>query len=1138
MATLDALRIALKQQIPSQASTTTLSDIEYQESFKLFLHHIGWNNYRDFVIPKLSQLLHSQFDSQKDVSVLEIGPGPESVFGYLSNSIRQKITSYTAYEPNHLFAEQLKAWLYPTEDTQPFPSLCTSSIHTEAFTQETVVREKHHIILFCHSLYGISSKENVVRHALNMLFVEPEDGILVICHRDSTSCLNGLACQRSITFPDGIIRIEDSDKTINSFAPFSAGCSVGDDKLRDAVHAEWRKVCRTMARHENDHQGTLTFASPEVIMTFTRYSIALSELTAVIPLVSKDYKVKNREAQSRAPIAMVRPTNVGQVQECINWALKHRFSLTVVGGGHSGHCLWSNVVAVNMGAFDQVHIIENTGESNDAHRLVVAGAGCKTGDIIRATQSEGLTVPLGARPSVGSGLWLQGGIGHLARSHGLTCDAIVGAVLVSVESGQVLCVGQVPDEHQPIGAVRSDNEDDLLWSLKGAGNNFAIIIKVTFKVYPARSFSVKDWCIPLKDDEHANGILRKFASTLARPLHQESSVDAYLYYADEQLMLGVTLFQSRDIATGKGPFPVTPESFIRLIGESCRTKTVDAVGLFDTEMYMSAMHGGHGGGKTSSFKRCVFLKNIEESHITKIILAAISSRPSSMCYFHLLHGGQGIRDVASDASAFGCRDWDFACVVTGVWPRDEDDTPASRAITRWVYDVVGTLLPVSQGVYSADLGPDPRDANLATKAFGPNLRKLIKLKQICDPHDVLAYACPLSQDMLSQKTVVLVTGEHGVGKDYCANIWATAIKEHGHSTSVLSISDVTKQEYASHTGANLKRLLRDRAYKEQHREALAAFFGQQLEQRPRLAIEHFVKIVRSADVDVLFITGMRDEAPVTNLWHLVPDIRLVDVLVKAGHQTRFLRRQNFTHGNSVNRGSSNGTETMEPDLNYRPSFTFENDAASDDQIKTFSGHNLLPFLSDDLGRLTGMVRVVPGFPKPGIDFRHVLEICQQTGGLRLCTSLLKKHVAVDWCRVNAIVSCDTGGHIFAVPLAYEVNVRLIPVRPPGKLPPPTISVRKNSSHVSSHVNGVEEERIEMAANDLRNGAHVVVIDDVLATGNTLLAMLELLVKAGISVEDIDVMVVTEFPVHCGRQKLRQSGFGRVSIQSLLVFNGE
>jgi len=69
------------------------------------------------------------------------------------------------------------------------------------------------------------------------------------------------------------------------------------------------------------------------------------------------------------------------------------------------------------------------------------------------------------------------------------------------------------------------------------------------------------------------------------------------------------------------------------------------------------------------------------------------------------------------------------------------------------------------------------------------------------------------------------------------------------------------------------------------------------------------------------------------------------------------------------------------------------------------------------------------------------------------------------------------------------------------------------------------------------GASVVVVDDVLSTGETLCTVLQLLDKAGIGTEDVSVMVVAEFPVHRGRELLRQRGFGRIIIQSLLVFGG-
>lgn len=68
-------------------------------------------------------------------------------------------------------------------------------------------------------------------------------------------------------------------------------------------------------------------------------------------------------------------------------------------------------------------------------------------------------------------------------------------------------------------------------------------------------------------------------------------------------------------------------------------------------------------------------------------------------------------------------------------------------------------------------------------------------------------------------------------------------------------------------------------------------------------------------------------------------------------------------------------------------------------------------------------------------------------------------------------------------------------------------------------------------------ASVVVVDNVLAMGETLCTILALLKKFGIDAEYVSIIVVAEFPVHRGRQTVRECGFGRVSIQSLLVFDG-
>jgi adenine phosphoribosyltransferase len=1162
MANINSLKSALRQKAKEKISSRLpLSDTQYSAGFDIFIQDSGRAIYQDFIIPQMVELLKPLFSSRARISVLEIGPGPRSVLGYLPCHLKRKIKRFVAFEPNVVFAAKLEKWLSSNLATEPpFPCLeSLPDIHHVPFVlhgniggnREGDTRdngERYDVILFCHSLYGMNPKTKFIERALKMLVEPPEQGLVVVFHRDGKLDLDKFVCHRTACFPTGEIRVQNNDNILDIFASFIAGFVLQDGEGDSATRLEWRTTCQTMSRRTEAQPNSLFFSSPNLMVAFTKHSIALRELATLVPLLERILPVKNWEARLHRPASIVRPTEIQQVQNCVQWALQHKTGLTVVGGGHSAHCLWPHVVAVDMSAFDKIHIcpVEN-GEAEprlNGLPLIVAEAGCKTGDIIRHAMAAGVTVPLGARPGIGAGLWLQGGLGHLTRLYGLACDAIVGAVIVSVDSSHILCVGNVPRQHCPAAAVRPDNEMEILWALRGAGTNVGIIISVTFKSFPAPTYQVRTWVIPLKDEKDAQLRLRNFEEAFARTLPRHCSADAYLYWQAGKMHLGVTTFESSISACSLMPSPSMAIPGGTTLGPEEISESMDGLDVFEAEMYMFKMHGGHGGGKTSSFKRCVFLNGIGARRSTKVLIEAIGNRPSPLCYVHLLHGGGAVGSVGSDATAFGCRDWDYACVVTGVWSRDHDGSEVARNAVGWVYRVVENLLPLSRGVYGADLGPDPRDAKLSVMAFGSNRQRLVRLKQTVDPFRVLAYTCPLSKEPAAQRLIILVTGESGAGKDHCADVWVsvlTAMTPNHITATSISISDMTKREYAAATGASLDLLLRDRDYKERHRPLLTDFYQNQVRQRPQLPEEHFLNVVHNAaHADVLLITGIRDDTPVATLSHLVPATRVIEVNVRASHKIKKARRG----CNATDNGSCSKT-VMGPNKGFsgrmsshQPTFQFDNDEIGDQGARKFAETYLLPFVSEDLHRLAQMVTLVPDFPRPSVEFRHILDICQQPGGLDLCTSLLQSQFIGDWTGVDIIVCCEAGGFVFASALALRVGASLALIREAGKLPPPTISVSRSASHISSSLSVSEskEKNIEIGLDTIPTGASVVVVDDVLATGNTMSAVLQLLDKTN-ACADVKVLVVAEFPFHCGRNLVKQSGYGGVHVQSLLVFEG-
>src|SRR5437763_1447931 len=126
MATLASLKQALRQKVKATASSSKqpLSDAQYSAGFDILVRGSGWMTYQDFIIPQLSQLLASLFNSRINISALEIGPGPKSLLGYLPGRLKRKVRKYTAFEPNSLFATRLEEWLCSTSKTEsPLPCL-------------------------------------------------------------------------------------------------------------------------------------------------------------------------------------------------------------------------------------------------------------------------------------------------------------------------------------------------------------------------------------------------------------------------------------------------------------------------------------------------------------------------------------------------------------------------------------------------------------------------------------------------------------------------------------------------------------------------------------------------------------------------------------------------------------------------------------------------------------------------------------------------------------------------------------------------------------------------------------------------------------------------------------------------------
>lgn len=136
--------------------------------------------------------------------------------------------------------------------------------------------------------------------------------------------------------------------------------------------------------------------------------------------------------------------------------------------------------------------------------------------------------------------------------------------------------------------------------------------------------------------------------------------------------------------------------------------------------------------------------------------------------------------------------------------------------------------------------------------------------------------------------------------------------------------------------------------------------------------------------------------------------------------------------------------------------------------------------------LRSRVRDVPDFPKPGILFKDITPLLQDAKAFRLAIEVLAERCQA--LSPQTIVAIESRGFLFGAPLALELGIGFVPVRKPGKLP----SARTRVDYTLEY----GTDAVEMHDDALESNTRALLVDDVIATGGTAAATLELIRKLG------------------------------------------
>jgi FAD/FMN-containing dehydrogenase len=411
---------------------------------------------------------------------------------------------------------------------------------------------------------------------------------------------------------------------------------------------------------------------------------------------------------NKRPLAVVRAEQVGDVIAAVDFARDNGLDLSIRDGGHSAPGFGTNDdgIVIDLSLMRTVRV-------DPKNKTARVDPGATWGDFNYATHAFGLATTGGVVSTTGvTGLTLGGGIGYLARAHGLSCDNLISADVVTADGKFVT-------------ASEREN-DDLFWGLRGGGGNFGVVTSLEFRLHDVDQVVAG----PIfYDVAHMGDLLRFFrdfikdapeqfggfpAFQIAPPLpfipenrHGDTLCAAVVHWAGPAGEAERVLKPFREVApvvadgVGPLPYPALNGAFDALFPKGIRAYWK---GLFVTELTDAAIEA-----------------HLE--HGPKV--------PEISATMHLYPINGACHRVGPQETAFAYRNTTFAGVIVACW----SDTSKDQDRIKWVRDYYTALAPHSEsGGYINFMQDD--DQGKIQDNYSQNYDRLVQVKRRYDPHNL------------------------------------------------------------------------------------------------------------------------------------------------------------------------------------------------------------------------------------------------------------------------------------------------------------------------------------------------------------------------------------------------------------------
>ena len=398
----------------------------------------------------------------------------------------------------------------------------------------------------------------------------------------------------------------------------------------------------------------------------------------------------------RKPAFIAQCTNADDISECVRFAKKNNFIVSVRGGGHNvaGNAICEDGLMVDLSKMKEIKVdVDN--------RTATAEPGVILREFDAATMAHGLATTGGTVSDTGlAGLTLGGGLGWLMGKYGITVDNLLSAEMVLANGEQVT----VDEDHHP----------DLFWAIRGGGGNFGIVSKFKYQLHSFGPNVVAGMILyPMEQAKAVMKFYREYARTAPDELMAYSGFIVTPDGLPVTMLLPAWLGDIEEADKHLAP--------LRAFG----TPIADMV----TEMPYTALQTILDAAAPSGIRRywkSGYFTDLSDE-LLDIVLKHVATRPSPLSPVLFLHMRGAAARTATEVTAFGNRrdQWDSDIISQWLDAADDDKNIS------WTRNFWKEIEPLTNGVYVNHLGSDddPRVAN----AYGPNFERLKAIKKKYDP---------------------------------------------------------------------------------------------------------------------------------------------------------------------------------------------------------------------------------------------------------------------------------------------------------------------------------------------------------------------------------------------------------------------